>query len=83
MKRISETEITAKTVNVERAINKFFRKHPELEHWKETFQYMAENNVDFFCDNTMSDGTKNKSWTYALHLDINENSVYICVVERA
>ena len=83
MKRTVEIEMTSKTNNVEKAINKFFSKHPEIEYWKETFEYMAENNEDFFCDNTMADGAKNNEWAYALHLDINENSVYMCVIERA
>ena len=89
MTRTVEVEMTTRTNKVEKAINKFFSKHPELEYWKETFEYMAENNEDFFSDTTMADGTRNKNWAYALHLDINENvnsknlTVYMCVIERA
>lgn len=83
MKRVIEVEMTTKTKKVATAINKFFKKYPELDYWKEVFEYMAENNKDFECDNLFADGTDNKDWTYALHLDINEDNVYMCVIERA
>ena len=89
MKRTVEVEMTVRTNNVEKAINKFFSKHPELEYWKETFGYMAENNEDFFSDTTMADGTRNNNWAYALHLNVNEIvskkdfTAYMCVIERA
>ena len=89
MTRTVEVEMTVRTNNVEKAISKFFSKHPELEYWKETFEYMASNNEDFFSDITMADGTRNNDWAYALHLDINENvskkdlTIYMCVIERA
>ena len=89
MKRTVEIEMTVRTNSVEKAINKFFSKLPELEYWKEAFEYMAENNEYFFSDTTMADGTRNENWAYALHLNINENvstknlTVYMCVIERA
>lgn len=89
MKRTIEVEKTIKTNNIEKAIDKFFNKHPELEYWKDTFKYMVENNESFFSDTTMADGTRNNNWVYALHLDINENvckkdfTVYMCIIERA
>lgn len=61
---------------------KHLRKSRKLT-WKETFEYMYENNQDFFCDNVWADGTKNNDWTYALHLDDNGGSYYLCVIERA
>lgn len=89
MKRTVDVEMTVRTNNVEKAINKFFSKHPELEYWKETFIYMAENNEDFFSDTKLANGERNIDWAYALHLDINENvskkdlTVYMCIIERA
>lgn len=69
--------------NAKQAINKFFKKYPELDYWKETFEWMAETGTDFFCDNTMADGTKNNDWTYALHLDqFEDDCTYICIIER-
>lgn len=70
--------------NATKAINRFFKKYPELDYWKETFEWMAETNTDFFCDNVMADGTKNHDWSYALHLDQYEGDhTYICIIERA
>jgi len=66
-----------------KAIDKFFKTHSELDYWKETFEYMLENGVDFFCDNEFADGTPNPDWTYALHLDVDEDFTYIAVIERA
>ena len=83
MKRTIEVEMNSRTNNVTKAIDKFFTKHPKLDYWKETFEYMAENNEDFFADTRLADGTNNKDWTYALHLDVNEDTVYMCVIERA
>jgi len=83
MRRIIEVEMETKCKKLETALDRFFKKHPALNYWRETFEYMAENNLDFFSDNRMADGTNNKDWAYALHLDINENDFYICVIERA
>ena len=89
MTRIIDVDMTTRARNVEKAISKFFQKHPELDYWRETFEYMAEHGEDFFCDNLLADGTKNRDWSYALHLDVNESirgngvDVYLCVIERA
>lgn len=89
MTRIIEAEMTTRASNVEKAIRKFFQKHPEIDYWRETFDYMAEHGHDFFSDTLLADGTKNHDWTYALHLDVNERisstgvDVYLCVIERA
>lgn len=81
-----------KTVEIEKeyqcdakkAIHYFFKKYPELDYWKEQFEWMAKNNVDFFADTKMADGTKNHDWCYALHLDQFEGDhTYICIIERA
>ena len=51
---------------------------------KEQLEWMAKNNVDFFADTKMADGTKNHDWCYALHLDQFEGDhTYICIIERA
>lgn len=83
MKRIIEAEMETRCKKISTALDRFFKKNPTLDYWRETFEYMAENNLDFFSDSIMADGTKNKDWAYALHLDINENDFYICVIERA
>ena len=83
MKRTVEAEMTVKTKNPNTALNRFFKKYPELDYWREQFEYMAENNKDFECDNLFANGEKNNEWCYALHLDINEDNIYICVIERA
>ena len=83
MKKVLEVEKEYNS-NATKAINRFFKKYPELDYWKEQFEWMAENDVDFFCDNVMNDGSKNKDWCYALHLDqFDGTHTYICIIERA
>ena len=67
----------------QKAIDKFFETHSDLDYWKETFEWMLETNTDFFCDNRFADGTKNKDWSYALHFDNDDDFTYICIIERA
>lgn len=83
MKRIIEAELETKCKKAQTAIERFFKKYPAITYWKETLEYMAENNIDFFSDNRMADGTNNNEWAYALHLDINDDHYYLCVIERA
>ena len=83
MTRTVNVDMETRVAKVETAFNRFFKKHPELEYWRETFEYMAENNEDFFSDKTMADGTVNTNWAYALHLDIDDKFVYMAVIERA
>lgn len=83
MTRVVNVDKFYNTTNIKKVLGYFFKKYPELNYWKETFEYMYENNVDFFCDNLFADGTKNPDWRYALHLDIFDDCTYIAVVERA
>ena len=83
MKRTLEIEKMYKS-NAKKAINRFFKKYPELGYWKEQFEWMAETGTEFCCDNRMNDGAENPDWTYALHLNQYEgNYTYICIIERA
>lgn len=81
-----------KNVNIEKeyrrfhgqkAIDKFFDGHQELDYWKETFEWMLETGTEFFSDNRMADGSKNYDWAYALHFEDDDNFTYICIIERA
>lgn len=83
MKRIIEAEKEIKAKKFETALDKFFKKFPEIDYWREEFEYMYENNKNFECDNMFANGEKNNDWTYALHLDRNGDSYYMCVIERA
>lgn len=83
MKKIVNVDREIKARTPEKAFEKFFKKYPGLEYWKETFQYMAENGEDFFCDNLFGNGERNENWSYALHLDINDDYYYMAVIERA
>ena len=67
----------------QKAIDRFFKAHTELDYWKETFEWMLETGTDFFSDNKFADGTKNLDWNYALHFIDDESFTYICVIERA
>lgn len=83
MERTLEIENLYKS-NAKKAINKFFKAHPELDYWKEQFEWMAETGIESFNDTMMADGTYNKDWAYSLHLDQYEgDQTYICIIERA
>lgn len=83
MKRVIDIDMEIKANTTEKAFNRFFKKHPSLEYWRETFEYMAENGQVFFCDNLFGNGERNKNWSYALHLNINDGYIYMAVIERA
>lgn len=80
-----------RTVNVDKeykcsakkAIEKFFNVHKELEYWKETFEWMAEEGINHFIDDVLGNGEKNDDWCYSLWLDQDEHYTYIAVIERA
>lgn len=82
MTRITDTGMTIWTSNITTALNRFFKKNEELESWRGELEWMAENNVDFLCSNEYNDGTRNKDWTFALHLDIEADYIYIGIIER-
>jgi hypothetical protein len=83
MKKIVDVDMEINCKKASTAIKNFFKKYPNLDYWKEELEYMAENNIDFMCDNELADGTKNENWTWALHFDIEENYCYIAIIERA
>ena len=83
MKRVIDIDAEVKAATPKKAFDKFFKKHPSLDYWRETFEYMAENGQDFFCDNILGNGERNENWRYALHLDINDGYIYMAVIERA
>ena len=83
MKKITNVDMTVNAKKVKTAFDRFFKKYPSLKYWRETFEYMADSNEKFFSDDIMADGTKNKKWRYALHLDTEDNYIYMAVIERA
>lgn len=83
MTRVIEAEFETRAVKFETVMNRFFTKNPELKYWRETFEWMNENNKNTENDVNMADGTKNHEWTWALHLDHNDDDWYVCVIERA
>lgn len=83
LKRTLEIEKEYTRFHGKKAINHFFNTHKELDFWKEQFEWMFENNIDFFSDDTMNDGSKNNNWSYALHFDDNDDITYICIIERS
>ncbi len=66
----------------QKAIDRFFKVNPDLEHWREVLEWMLENNVGFYSDNLNGDGTRNNDWAFAVHFDDSEDYTYICVIER-
>lgn len=81
MKRTIEVEATYKCA-IKKAVEKFFQENPDLIYWEDEFVYMLENNIEFESDNVLGSGAKNQNWRYALHLDQNEDTTYICIIER-
>lgn len=83
MKRVIDVDMECMCKKVSTALNRFFKKYPELNYWREQLEYMADNGVDFASDQVLGDGSKNVEWVWALHLDVDEDHVYIAVIERA
>lgn len=82
MKKITY-EMVTECKSYETAMRRFAKKYPEAyEVWSEQFDWMHENGKDFDSDNIMADGSRNNDWSWALHLDEDEGSYYICVIER-
>lgn len=82
MKKIIDINKTYKA-NKLKAIDKFFAQYPQYDYWKDTFIWMAEHDVEHFVDDTYTDGTPNKDWTYSLWLDSDDDiTTYIALVER-
>lgn len=81
MKRTIEIDKTYRTT-AHKAIERFFAAHEELNYWKETFEYMLDNNLNHFSDEIMGDCTYNKDWSYSLWIYPEEDTTYICVIER-
>lgn len=83
MKRITDIDADYTCKKFSTALRRFMKQYPGHEEWEETFQWMYENEIDFFCDNLFADGTKNLDWSYALHLDVYEEHFYLALIERA
>lgn len=83
MKRTVNIDNEYRTGDTMKAINKFFKTHPEIEYWKETLEWMFREGVEHFVDDRFADGTKNNDWTYSLWLVKDEEYTYIAVIERA
>lgn len=82
MKRTVDVEMNVDCAKFETAINRFFKKHPELGYWKETFEYMFEAGVDYMSNREMADGTTNNNWTWVLRFT-KDCGYDFTVVERA
>ena len=83
MTRKIEVEFETRAKKFTTVLDRFFKKYPELDYWREVFEYMYENNEHFFSDNRFANGKYNFNWCYALHLDVfDDDSYYICIIER-
>ena len=82
MKKITDIDAIYRC-NGKKAIEKFFKRYPEHEEtWRETFEYMLESGEQFFSDNKGVNG-EDIEWSYALHLEVEEDYTYIALIERA
>lgn len=82
MKKITDVDAIYRCKKFETALSRFMKKYPGHEEWQETYEWMYENGVDFFCDNKFADGSENRNWCYALHLDVEEHYFYLALIER-
>ena len=87
MKRIIDIEKSYIAKNLNEALNKFFKKYPHVEYWRENFEYMEANEIDFDSDNKFADGSDNPDWRWALRLYVDkyceDKNIYdITVIER-
>lgn len=82
MKRITNIDMETNCKHLETALRRFMKQYPGHEEWQECFQWMYDNNVEFYSDNVFADGTYNAQWLYALHLIADTNYYYIALIER-
>lgn len=84
MKRITNVDAYITCKKFSTALDRFFKKFEGHEEWRETFEWMHEEGIEFFCDDLLADGTKNQDWCYALHLETFDNGYYyMALIERA
>ena len=82
MKRTVNIDKEYQTGDTQKAINKFFKTHSDIEYWKETLEWMLREGVEHFVDDTLADGSKT-DWSYSIWLYPEETYTYIAVIERA
>ncbi len=82
MRTVINVDATYFVAKFETALRRFLKKYPELDYWKEMFEWMYENDVDYESNSLMSDNTYNPNWTYTLRLDAEDHCFYFCVIER-
>lgn len=83
MRRIIDVDFETRCKKPETALNRFFKKYPELEdEWRETLEYMVSEGVENFTDDRMADGSYNNEWNYSLWFEDHDGSYYIAVVIR-
>lgn len=82
MERITNIDMQYKG-RAKTAIRKFFMRYPRHEEWREACEYLAENGGGKISEEILADGTYNKDWHYCLRLEIEEDYVYIALIERA
>lgn len=83
MKRTVDVDIEIRTGNAQKALDKFFKKYPELDYWRGELEYMAENGIDYEVSDRDPDGRPVKDWAWALHFDLDTDHAYIAIIERA
>jgi len=83
MIRKTNVDMTTACKKPETALNRFFKKYPDLEdEWRDSFEYMISEGVENFTDDRMADGSHNDQWRYSLWFEDHDGSYYIAVVLR-
>lgn len=82
MKRTIEIEFETRCKKDSTAIKRFFKAHPEMTEWQEVVEWMLANSIQFYCNDTLADGSRCDDWTYAIHVDVNDDCYYFCIIIR-
>lgn len=82
MKRTTNVDVTYRRLRGKKAIETFCNRVKKPE-WIETFEWMYENGIEIFNDTVMGNGGYNEFWCYALTLEVEEDYIYMAIVERS
>lgn len=75
----SEYELNITCKKFKTALGNFLRAYPQLEEWRELYEWMHNNNSTNENDQLTNLNTFNQFWHFALNLDIEEDGYYIAI----
>lgn len=82
MKRTIEIEMETKAKKYSTAVNRFFKKYPHIDYWRELVENMFETGVSHCDDTKLANGQYNDLWSYSIWAECNDDFYYIAIIER-